>query len=355
MSLINDVLRQVDDRNQIKDEMSSFFPVALIPQSNNRNVLRLVLIVMSALLILVYLFQLIMNKPLFRNSVIIPPTASSMSSANATRFDDVSKELFNLVATEDFYINLTLSSSEGLDGGIENILSENLYLDPETIYVSERLVAYVEPISSEQVISGHVNKSKVSETEVSKPQTAKPKPKPKPVQTQVIPAKVDTSVVKIPQDKTKAEKDYQRALGYFINGDIERSDSIIKHVLLTTSSEESLSLQARIFIEKKDADGFYSLVKKHPENNSLDWYKLIAPGLQLFSYYHLSNQYYYALISIEPDQIRWQLAVALNQIRLGKEDKAIAIYKELSQSAQVSGRQKQWLIRKIERLTLSKA
>lgn len=322
MSLINDVLRQVDNRNKIKDEISSFLPVALIPKKNNRDISRWLLIVASVLLILIYVFHLVVNKPLFNNVVIPPPIVTDFTPP---------------VDIDDAYIDLTL-----------NLSGDDLFQEPKAIHVSERLVAYVEP-----VIIAPVTKSRISNDQAAKP-------KAKVSRDHVIPAKTDVSIVKEisikrSKNKSESEKGYQSALGYFINGNIERSNAIIKQVLLESSSEEYLSLQARIFLKKKDANSFYDLVKTHPENNSLAWYKLIAPGLQLFSYYHLSNQYYYALINIEPEQIRWQLAVALNHLRLGKEDKAIAIYRDLSQSSQVSSRQKQWLIRKIERLTLSKA
>ena len=157
------------------------------------------------------------------------------------------------------------------------------------------------------------------------------------------------------QEQSWEEKEYQIALRHFIDGNITESNRIIKHVLESSATSEYLGLQARIYIKQDDANGFYDLVKQHSDNNSIDWYKLVAPGLQLFSYYDLSNQYYDELVKIEPKEIRWQLAIALNHLRLDKEDKALAIYHKLYQSKQTSNRQKQWLKNKIKRLSLNKA
>jgi hypothetical protein len=335
MSLVNDVLRQVDSRSNVKDEISSFLPVALIPK-NNRNISKLFFMIVSGFLILIYIVQLVMNKPLFSHAVAVTAPASFVSDKN-------------------------------YNAGIDIIAITDLPQKPELIHVSEKLVTPVETVASVEVVASVQvmqeksvqslpPKSKAVKSKATKPQAIKSQAiKSQATNSQPVSAKVDNSMVIKAQNKIEGEKEYQQALSYFISGNIKKSDYMLKQALLKNSSEKYLSLQARIFIKQKDADSFYRLVKTYPENNSLDWYKLIAPGLQLFSYYHLSNQYYYALIKIEPEQVRWQLAVALNQLRLGKEDKAIAIYRELSQSAQVSSQQKQWLIRKIERLTLSKA
>jgi hypothetical protein len=349
MSLINDVLRQVDSRSNAKGEMAYFLPTALTPKKDSRNTSKIFFLVVSSLLVLFYIFQLIVNKPLFNNDVdyssttthSISPVVGSIASA-----DIVDADIVSIVPSEMYDLDIEAGDSIKIKEQYEPISLDILNPNQEPVKISERLVAYAEPDISALIVPAEVVSTPAVRTKVVQPRA---------VTAPVSQSKAYSPVVVKAQNEVVGDKEYQRALGYFISGDIEKSDSLIKQVLAENKTEESLALQARIFIKKKDADSFYSLVKSNPDNNSITWYKLIAPGLQLFSYYDLSNQYYYALLNIEPEQIRWQLAIALNQVRLGKEDKAIAIYKELSQSDQVSSRQKQWLIRKIERLTLSKA
>jgi hypothetical protein len=343
MSLINDVLRQVDANASSKSGIVSILPAATIYADGNKNISRFLFASVSSLLLLILVLQLVLDKPL--SSIFIK--SSSYADAPLQQYQPV-----GIVPTTKTDPMLILNT-------------QNVGLPVNTFLVKEPLAAIEEPlvIAPKLVIAA---KPKVS---------IKPKPKPKlnakniavkTLAVQPIPERsisqpvtargsvVGESVTVSSQPAVEGEKEYQDALRFFINENIPAADQFIKLALKKNSLEKYYSLQARIYIKQKDSAGFYALVKDNPGNTSLDWFKLIAPGLQLFSYYQLSNKYYYSLIKIEPEQIRWQLAIALNYQRLGDSEKAISTYHQLYQSERASNQQKQWLMKKIKRLSDNK-
>jgi len=310
MSLINDVLRQLDSKPSSNAGMHSILPSALITENNEQSKTRFVIAAAGILLLLVYISQLMLGRPLFSSPAIAAKT-------------DIPEVLTtNIVPLKVTNLNIISDKESALLDDISLPAKDKVVIDNKT-----------ETSIVEDNEAAAINKSSLvpSTNQLSEP------------------------VVISIQEERWEEIEYQTALRHFIGGNIAESDRIIKRVLKSSITNEYLGLQARIYIKQEDASAFYELVKQHPDNNDIDWYKLVAPGLQLFSYYHLSNQYYYSLIKVEPEEIRWQLAIALNHIRLDKEDKALAIYNKLYQSKQTSNRQKQWLGNKIKRLSLNKA
>jgi len=310
MSLINDVLRQLDSKPSSNAGMHSILPSALITENNEQSKTRFVIAAAGILLLLVYISQLMLGRPLFSSPAIAAKT-------------DIPEVLTtNIVPLKVTNLNIISDKESALLDDISLPAKDKVVIDNKT-----------ETSIVEDNEAAAINKSSLvpSTNQLSEP------------------------VVISIQEERWEEIEYQTALRHFIGGNIAESDRIIKRVLKSSITNEYLGLQARIYIKQEDASAFYELVKQHPDNNDIDWYKLVAPGLQLFSYYHLSNQYYYSLIKVEPGEIRWQLAIALNHIRLDKEDKALAIYNKLYQSKQTSNRQKQWLGNKIKRLSLNKA
>jgi hypothetical protein len=310
MSLINDVLRQLDSKPSSNAGMHSILPSALITENNEQSKTRFVIAAAGILLLLVYISQLMLGRPLFSSPAIAAKTVTPEVLTT------------NIVPLKVTNLNIISDKESALLDDISLPAKDKVVIDNKT-----------ETSIVEDNEAAAINKSSLvpSTNQLSEP------------------------VVISIQEERWEEIEYQTALRHFIGGNIAESDRIIKRVLKSSITNEYLGLQARIYIKQEDASAFYELVKQHPDNNDIDWYKLVAPGLQLFSYYHLSNQYYYSLIKVEPGEIRWQLAIALNHIRLDKEDKALAIYNKLYQSKQTSNRQKQWLGNKIKRLSLNKA
>ncbi len=326
MSLINDVLRQLDSKPNGNAEIFSILPSALIEKDNEQDKIKVAITIVAAVILLIYFSQLILGQPLLSLLTNTVEQESTLQTS-ISQVDSVGE------ATNVELANTKPANTNSIY--IEPKKVSRVQLQTEVKEEEEKVLL----ISSKKIVEG------AKEIEGKQP-IAKP-----------VPAAIAISDLVIINEKIKSweENQYQAALRFFIDGNIIESNRIIKQVLESRVKDEYLGLQARIYIKQNDANSFYELVKQNPNSNSIDWYKLVAPGLQLFSYYQLSNQYYYSLANIEPQQISWQLAIALNYLRLDKEDKALTIYHNLYQSEQTSNRQKQWLKNKMKRLSLNKA
>jgi tetratricopeptide (TPR) repeat protein len=328
MSLVNDVLRQIDEKTHSQEEMKAALPLSLQQGNHDRDKTQVIILSLTALILVVYLFQLFFIGSLNKENVQVSAPNFAPIERDQVLLD-VIVEPEVITAISDPVVSKTTVSKPiasepiALKAGVDVLDSEII----KDVKESKPKILLEKPV---RISPAPVKRVEELALELEKP---------------VISKKISN-----PQDVQ-----YQEALGQFIAGNIDKSERILKNILNKNVKEKYLELQARIYIKKSDASSFYQLVKNHPENNGISWYKLIAPGLQLFSYYQLSNQYYDALIKIEPNQIRWQLAMALNYSRLGKSKKAVVIYSNLASSDYVSDRQKKWLLKKIKRLTLSKA
>jgi len=323
MSLVNDVLRQIDEKSYSNDGIKAALPLSLQQNSSGWDKPRVVLLSLTALILVVYILQrLIIGYFNDERNQALDPSYAVDSTYNVIAKDEI------------FAINSDVNSTKYSDDS-QNIRQSQP--KDATVFIAATPVAKASVPASIPV-------PKLISTQDVKPQK---------IASQKKVASQQPIISKKARNHEAAQ--YQEALGQFIAGNIESSEHILKNLLNKSIEEPYLELQARIYIQRNEGNSFYQLVKKYPQNNSITWYKLIAPGLQLFSYYRLSNQYYDSLVKLEPNEIRWQLAIALNYSRLGDNEKSIAVYKNLASSDQVSDRQKQWLLKKIKRLTLSKA
>lgn len=323
MSLVNDVLRQIDEKSYSNDGIKAALPLSLQQNSSGWDKPRVVLLSLTALILVVYILQrLIIGYFNDERSQALDPSYAVDSTYNVIAKDEI------------FAINADVNSTKDSDDS-QNIRQSQP--KDATVFIAATPVA-------KAPVPASIPVPKLILTQDVKPQK---------IASQKKVASQQPIISKKARNHEAAQ--YQEALGQFIAGNIESSEHILKNLLNKSIEEPYLELQARIYIQRNEGNSFYQLVKKYPQNNSITWYKLIAPGLQLFSYYRLSNQYYDSLVKLEPNEIRWQLAIALNYSRLGDNEKSIAVYENLASSDQVSDRQKQWLLKKIKRLTLSKA
>ena len=329
MSLVNDVLRQIDEKSYSNDGIKAALPLSLQQNSSGWDKPRVVLLSLTALILVVYILQrLIIGYFNDERSQALDPSYAVDSTYNVIAKDEI------------FAINADVNSTKDSDDS-QNIRQSQP--KDATVFIAATPVAKAS-VPASIPVSASIPVPKLISTQDVKPQK---------IASQKKVASQQPIISKKARNHEAAQ--YQEALGQFIAGNIESSEHILKNLLNKSIEEPYLELQARIYIQRNEGNSFYQLVKKYPQNNSITWYKLIAPGLQLFSYYRLSNQYYDSLVKLEPNEIRWRLAIALNYSRLGDNEKSIAVYKSLASSDQVSDRQKQWLLKKIKRLTLSKA
>lgn len=367
MSLINDVLRQVDSNATAgtRADVAAIMPVPVTDTARN-NIAGFVFASAASLLVFILLLQLMSEKSLFslfendiKNSDMSISSSQSLTSDIYTVIESFQPDI------DDSKALGLVSDMSLLDDSIGNSIDEmsviTSALDDNSSVDDSHSASGNDTLEKFQAPKAPITTSKSSNIHKNTPDKiiTLASSQSKDIKIDESPAAADenqnfNSVTISSKSLVSGEKEYQKALQLFIDDNLKLSDKYIKLAIEKNNLEKFHALQARIYIKQKYSDKFYSLIKDNPDNNSLDWFKLIAPGLQLFSYYQLSNKYYYSLTKVEPDQIRWQLAIALNYLRLGDNEKAISTYKELYKSDQVSNQQRQWLIKKIERLSAEK-
>lgn len=156
------------------------------------------------------------------------------------------------------------------------------------------------------------------------------------------------SLVEVTQDE--ANYYYQKSLLSLNSGRVKNSENLINNAINLRADIKYLVLKARVLIELKKPKQFYDHIIKYSHLRNSEWLKIAAPGLQIFSFNQLSNTFYYFLIELEPRNIQWKLALALNFLRLNEPNKALAIYQALTKTEGVSQQQLVWLNRKIRQL-----
>jgi hypothetical protein len=149
-------------------------------------------------------------------------------------------------------------------------------------------------------------------------------------------------------------KQYQLALRAYKRKQATIALSWIDLALAQEEKDEYLRLKVRILMQKDDGDALYRFVIEQGNRTSLAWFQLIAPSLQMYSYYDLSNKYYSELIKQQPNEAKWQLAMALNYSKLGLNDKTYSIYKNLLSSSLITYKQQKWIASRLERMEQGK-
>lgn len=337
MSLVNDVLKDLNRRSQQESHAMPIQALQLDASNNPRfysgfNTGK-ILLVIGLILSLIVIAQLIINKPishLFSKPVLASNEVNSdfidMPSADASLVEKKSAELKLLDNTSDekiVEIAVYESVSVPLQKDTENLIPAAV----KSLAPSLKKVKTVN--SKESSDQNRVNKDVVSFEEPEEPKILKVK----------IPGLVEYQLAL----KAYKEKRFELAMNWI---DIALAEQVKPDYQL---------LKARIYIQSKDASGLYEYVLDHSHVANLEWFKLIAPGLQIFGYHQLSNKYYQTLIKKYPEQVKYQFALALNYSRLGEYNKTYRIYQDLSLSQQMTKKQKRWLTAQLSRLDSKKA
>jgi tetratricopeptide (TPR) repeat protein len=149
-------------------------------------------------------------------------------------------------------------------------------------------------------------------------------------------------------------KYYQLSLRAYKNKQTSVALSWIDLALAAAKKDEYLRLKLRILMQKEDRAELHRFVLAQHDNTSLDWFQLVAPSLQMYSYYDLSNKYYSELIKQQPNDVKWQLAMALNYSKLEQIEKTYSIYKNLMNSSLLTYKQQKWIVKRLSRMEQGK-
>lgn len=314
MSLVNDVLRQLD-RPVNQPEHGLPLQAILVNENDRKDqFLQKALLAFILLLSLILIVQLVYNKPLF--------------------------DIF--------------SSNKAFSTGQEDSLKVLELADVEIPVIDEFEV-------ERQVIASAVMPSMNVAVEFTQPLELTPTP------LEVISTDskgINLDVVEVPSENTQARirvveipglKQYQLALKAYKKKQNLIAMNWIDSALIAQADEKYSILKARIYIQRNDGKGLHQFVLNQEGNNSLPWFQLVAPGLQIYGYHQLSNQFYEQLIKHQPKETKWQLAMALNYSKLGLDNKTSDIYQSLLKSSYLTKNQKRWIIAQLNKMENSKS
>ncbi|MAK91817.1 MAG: hypothetical protein CMI13_11350 [Oleibacter sp.] len=146
---------------------------------------------------------------------------------------------------------------------------------------------------------------------------------------------------------------YLQALSALNNAQPERALNLINQVLDNAPPEvagDYRTLKLRILLEQKDAGGFLNFYRQNAESSSLNWLAVAAPGLHMLGFSHEAVVPYQKLILRQPDVVNWPLALASAWEDQGKAAAAIAVLENTQIHYALSAEQNRWLQQRLERL-----
>lgn len=328
MSLVNDVLRQLDQRQASTEQVMPLQALQVEAVNNAKVSIQHILVLIALILVATLLVQLFYQQPI--SKLLFPPSAPVEKKTET-----------QVLPAELKGIGLAMKEIESLD----DIRASDFSI------VDKPVVDKVVKIQKAEVetIKAEVIEVKTAEVKVAAAKKTVLNTLPAPIEIQA-PTVNQTNIKRI---EIPGLKDYQLALRAYKNKQSAKAMNWVDQAIAEKNEEKYLILKARIFIQKKDGDGLQQFVLAQ-SLNSLDWFRHVAPGLQMFGFYRLSNQYYSQLVEHQPQQAMWQLAMALNYSKLGLNNKSNTLYQSLSDSSILSKQQKKWVDYQIKRMNTNK-
>jgi DNA-binding protein len=174
------------------------------------------------------------------------------------------------------------------------------------------------------------------------------------LETKIVTEKNNYQKANITAVKNIGFQHYQLSLRAYKNKRTSVALSRIDLALAAEKKDEYLRLKVRILMQKGNRAELYRFVLTQNDNESLSWFQLIAPSLQLYAYYDLSNKYYSKLIKAQPNDVKWWLAMALNYSKLEQNEKTYSIYKNLLNSSLLTDKQQRWIAKRLGRIEQGK-
>lgn len=328
MSLVNDVLRQLETNSS-----QPYKGMPLQPLMATESVERNKWIHFSFLALIVFLLIIITLQVFYKNSAMFEVGGHDVVAPELTKI--VAPELTRMDVPEITKIIAPVSKPPSM----KNELPESLPITAPIVLPKQR-IEKTEDLASDLLQHKSLKHESVKHETVSKKPTS-------PVDNSLAEEANITSV------KNAGFKHYQLALRAYKQKHSEAALTWVNLALSEEPKEEYLRLKVRILMQQGLGNEIYKLAIEQANNTNLSWFELIAPSLQMYSFYELSNKYYAELITQQPNETKWQLAMALNYSKLGKNDRTIAIYQNLLQSTLLTYRQKKWITSRLENMNTS--
>jgi tetratricopeptide (TPR) repeat protein len=335
MSLVNDVLRDLDSRRELPVRGLPFPGVNSSSKDteSQRPYQELLLLVISILVVALSI-QVFYNKPL-----------SQIFSSNSSLDNPL-----------DSSSNMTVEFEQGDNDKILTDEAVSRIDDTLTLMIpliEKELTATKQTTTQNDIVmrlpvTAHAKIEALPKNDTIQQITELPKKK--------IPPdyhSLKKQMVAIKKVQVAGSQYYQRAIKEYKQQRYTTSLNNINRAISENTDEKYQVLKARVLLKQKNGPEFLQFIQQRSENTSLNWFRLVAPGLQLLSYYELSNQYYLQLIKQQPENIKWPLAMALNYSKLNKSDETYRIYQSLLKSSLLSMKQKKWILSQVQSMDQS--
>jgi tetratricopeptide (TPR) repeat protein len=320
MSLVNDVLRQLDE-NSAKPYQTTPLHLWMTEQLVKKNkVLRITFI-----LLVVVLFFILTLQVFYKKSLV-----------DIFYFND-----FKHIEVPQQSMWSTSVSENNRTGEYSNSNAKNI-MTPERVLIIDD-TSKIDAVKKDRFIQDvEVKDIKIKNANISN------------LETKIVTEKNNYQKANITAVKNIGFQHYQLSLRAYKNKRTSVALSRIDLALAAEKKDEYLRLKVRILMQKGNRAELYRFVLTQNDNESLSWFQLIAPSLQLYAYYDLSNKYYSKLIKAQPNDVKWWLAMALNYSKLEQNEKTYSIYKNLLNSSLLTDKQQRWIAKRLGRIEQGK-
>lgn len=304
MSLVNDVLRQIDNKSDIKSDGLSVAAVSRNEKSGTN--------IKTNILLLVTAFLLSMTVALIVDAIRHKNEIANVRAKQLTQKP--------LEKTQD---DLLLKSEVEKD-----------YLD-EYEYSLRDIIDDAEPVANIKKLGASDQKEParqddiIAETHISKQPIAAYKTKSSVKSEEKTPNKrqaKDTTFVKTVAAQKKetshprvndfvitrdASALYNKSLSYFKNKQYAQSIDSIRKAIKFQGREKYYLLLLRNYLKTQDKQRFLSEISIQ-KFSSLAWLSSVASGLYMFSEYSSAEIYFSKVVSLSSKNMRWKIAQAIN-------------------------------------------
>ena len=338
MSLVNDVLRQLETNNS-----QPYKGMPLQPLMATETVERNKWIHFSFLALIVFLLIIISVQVFYKNSALLEVSRYDVVAPLQTK--KIVPELTKIVVPEITHTMAAVSKPSAMKNEL-----------PETLPITAPIVSPEQRVENTETLVSDFLQHESAKHKPLKQESVNKESVQHEALNQILAISVDNSLseeANITTVKNAGFKHYQLALRAYKQKYSEVALTWINLALSEEPKEEYLRLKVRILMQQGLGSEIYTLAIEQANNTNLSWFELIAPSLQMYSFYELSNKYYAELIKQQPNETKWQLAMALNYSKLGRNDRTIAMYQNLLTSTLLTYRQKKWITSRLEKMNPS--
>lgn len=338
MSLVNDVLRQLDSASPAPQKSLPLYPMESDSSVRKKQSIKVVFFILVAFLLSIIMLQIFYKESILNIFSSVNGQEEKYQTLETASIQNEFEEDKRLVEKKQQQ-EPTLGKEQEQEKNQEQKKEEKAVVKTDSIALNTN---HKQALNSNQI---DIETPKILRKSKSEKKEEKIKEKVKEKEFQ--PAKIKTV-------ENPGFKEYQLALRSYKGRQNKTALSWIDEAIAKENKDEYLRLKVRILSQLGNAEELRQFVLNNNDNTRLEWFALVAPSLQMYSYYELSNTYYAELVRQQPNEAKWRLAMALNYSKLGSSEKTYSIYKNLLDSTLLTNKQKKWIVSRIERMEQGK-